>query len=413
MSGIGTDALAELDAAVDARADEIVALTRTLIERPSENPPGDERAAVEAVRAALADLPDVELRVVEGAPKRASLIASAGPRGTRSLLLGAHLDTVPAGTGWTRTALAGTLEDGRIYGRGSTDNKGAAAAMVAAFRTLVERGTPGRLILVANADEETGSRFGMDHVRDVLGEPVDAAVIAEPSGIAEPFERLWVAARGSCRFTITTGGTETHTSLMREAGVRSALADLLALIAALEQAMALLRAPGEDGYAVAELIVSELHGGRGWAIVPAAATAKLELRVTAAVSRAELEAALLAAFETAQAQTGAQATLTFAEGTQRWIAPSRVDPSEPIVAAATRAWRECLGREPVLGTFPGGTDAKSLTERSIPAVPGIGPGALRRAHGPDEYVEIAELVTAARLYARTAAHFLGVEEVGT
>jgi succinyl-diaminopimelate desuccinylase len=362
---------------------------------------------VEYAKSVVDAIDGVEVRVVEAEPKRQSLIASAGPLVGRTLLLGVHLDTVPVGDGWTRDPFGAELEDGRIYGRGSTDIKGGAGAALAAFRALVDAGATrdARLILVLNADEEVGGRLGMDYVRDVLGEPIDAALISEPSGIAEPYERLWTAARGWLRFEMTVEGTITHTSMMREPGVRSALEGMLSMLEELRARLPLLEREHESGYREGDLIVSQLEGGNGWGFVPPLARAKLELRVTPGLDQDGAKTLVEDAFEDARAASGAAATLAYPEG-REWTSPSMIDTDHELVRAAAQAWKEVLGREPQFGCIPGGTDARSLSERGIPSIPGIGPGTILRCHTRDEYVTVDELVTATRLYTRTGWTYL-------
>ena len=69
-----------------------------------------------------------------------------------------HLDVVPAGDGWTYDPWGGEVFDGRMYGRGTTDNKGAAASVYFAMKALKEAGyTPAKNIrLIIGLDEETG-----------------------------------------------------------------------------------------------------------------------------------------------------------------------------------------------------------------------------------------------------------------
>jgi succinyl-diaminopimelate desuccinylase len=70
----------------------------------------------------------------------------------------AHLDVVPAGDGWVHEPFAGTMENGRFYGRGVTDDKGPALAALYAMRAVREAGIPlkHRVRLIAGCDEETG-----------------------------------------------------------------------------------------------------------------------------------------------------------------------------------------------------------------------------------------------------------------
>lgn len=69
-----------------------------------------------------------------------------------------HLDVVPAGEGWTVPPFEGTVQDGRIYGRGAIDNKGPAVAALYALSALQENGfvAKKRVRLLFGCDEESG-----------------------------------------------------------------------------------------------------------------------------------------------------------------------------------------------------------------------------------------------------------------
>jgi acetylornithine deacetylase/succinyl-diaminopimelate desuccinylase-like protein len=69
-----------------------------------------------------------------------------------------------------------------------------------------------------------------------------------------------------------------------------------------------------------------------------------------------------------------------------------------------------LGKPPPFGYFPGGTDAISWQGLGgIPTIPGFGPGLLGNCHKPDEFVEVDELIQAAKIYALTILNYLGDE----
>lgn len=379
--------------------DDVVALTRELIRAPSVNPPGDERAVIPVLERFLAGVPGVDVRVHAPRPERPSLVAAVGS-GPRTLALAAHTDTHPIAGDWTVDPLGADLADGRIHGRGGTDNKGAVAAMAVAFARLAPQLDGARLLLVANADEETGGAEGVATLLPVWGEAPDAAVVAEPSGIDGPWEALWVGARGTTRFVVRTMGTATHASLAGRPGVRSALEALEALLDSMRATLAPLA--GARG----RLTVVWLRGGEGWGVVPPEAEAGCELRLAPGAEQDAAEAAVRAAFAAA-APDGA-AALAFADGGLRWMSPSGQPDDAPIVASARRAWRVALGAEPALGCFPGGTDARLFETVGIPTVI-AGPGALVRAHQPDEHVTVDELTTAVALYEAIAADFLDLE----
>lgn len=78
--------------------------------------------------------------------------------GDKTMGILAHLDVVPLGDGWVHDPLGGEIEDGRIYGRGVSDDKGPALGALFAMRAVREAGIPlkHRVRLIAGCDEETG-----------------------------------------------------------------------------------------------------------------------------------------------------------------------------------------------------------------------------------------------------------------
>jgi acetylornithine deacetylase/succinyl-diaminopimelate desuccinylase-like protein len=389
-----------LRARIRARRGAIVGLLGDLVAARSENPPGDERAAVAVVESALAAA-GIASRRLAACNARPNLVAAAGSQHGRTLMLSAHVDTVPAAAGWTRDPYTLCAEGDRLYGLGAADNKGAVAAMTVAFLTLIELGAlgRGRVLLIVTADEEDGSRFGMDHVRDVLDEPIDAAIIGEPSGIESDFEKLWVGARATYRFEIKTIGTPGHTSLADRDGVVNAAGRLLDLVPRFERA---LFADGLQG----SLVPVGLDSGGRWGFVPGTASAKFDLRLDPGPMHSEVAARVSSALEVAAAAAGARAVCVTPGGSMEWVSSSSVAEQEPIVEAVRAAWRATLSEEPSLGCFPGGTDARALSERGIPAIPGLGPGALKCAHAPDEFVSATALVSACEMYAHATLAYL-------
>ena len=86
--------------------------------------------------------------------------ADLGEGNTRdALAILAHLDVVPVGDGWTKEPFGGERVDGKIYGRGTSDDKGPAVAALYAMRAVKEAGIPLRrkVRLILGCDEECGS----------------------------------------------------------------------------------------------------------------------------------------------------------------------------------------------------------------------------------------------------------------
>lgn len=94
------------------------------------------------------------MRVTDVPGKYAYIEIGEGPR-----LIGilSHLDVVPAGDGWTQDPFGGEIVDGKIYGRGTTDDKGPTIAVLYAMKTLKEKTTlPARIRLILGQTEENG-----------------------------------------------------------------------------------------------------------------------------------------------------------------------------------------------------------------------------------------------------------------
>lgn len=114
----------------------------------------------------------------------------AGDRLTAGLC---HLDVVPAGDGWTTDPFQLTIEDGKLIGRGVSDDKGPAIAVLFAMKDLMDSGyqPTGRIRLIVGLDEESGSAC-MDHYVKVADLP-DAGFTADAS-----FPVIY-AEKGMCR----------------------------------------------------------------------------------------------------------------------------------------------------------------------------------------------------------------------
>jgi acetylornithine deacetylase/succinyl-diaminopimelate desuccinylase-like protein len=399
-----------LIATIGSERSALAELTRALVAAPSQNPPGDESRVAAVVREALGGLDGVRLSTPSLHPARPNLVFSAGRRDRRSLVFAAHADTVPVRGDWSVDPFEGLADGSRVYGLGASDNKGAIAAMTLAFQTLVQEGIGehGRLILVVNADEEGGGAVGIDvvaqHLRD--HEDPDAAVVAEPSGIHEGFEQLYVAARGASRFLVSVEGTPTHSSLSSNDGVGNAIESLIRVSAGLGDRLE-LTSIADDRYGwKAELVPVVSEGGEGWGVIPGWASMSFDLRVAPGVEQERAEADIRAAVEAAGREAGVEARLRYPDSGLRWVGASCVAADELVVRCARESWTEVFLGEPRLGGFPGGTDARVLGDLGIPVLPALGPGALIRAHAADEYVETGELVAAYRLYLGIAIRFL-------
>ena len=144
--------------------DEVTDLLCRLIRVDTTNPPGNETAAAELLRAHL-EANGVGCELYARVPERASLVARIPGRGDgTSLLLLSHTDVVLADPAeWNVPPFAGEVRDGEVWGRGALDMKGQVAANAVAIASLAREGfqPAGDLIFAATADEEVGDGFGL------------------------------------------------------------------------------------------------------------------------------------------------------------------------------------------------------------------------------------------------------------
>ena len=143
---------------------EVTDLLGRLIRVDTTNPPGNETAAAELLRAHL-EQNGVACELIARVPERANLVARIHGRGEGpTLLLLGHTDVVLADASeWSVAPFSGEVRDGEVWGRGALDMKGQVAASAVAIASLAREGfePAGDLVFAATADEEVGEDFGL------------------------------------------------------------------------------------------------------------------------------------------------------------------------------------------------------------------------------------------------------------
>ncbi|HEV8141407.1 MAG TPA: M20 family metallopeptidase [Methylomirabilota bacterium] len=402
------------DVLAHIETEEVVALTRDLVRIPSVIRPGDPSAT----EAAVADYVhqwlakegfDVEVHDV--APGRPNVLAVLGEKGAgKSVLLEGHTDVVTEGDAaqWTHPPFGADLVDGRIYGRGAADMKsGLAAAMVAAaaFKRSNQH-LGGRLVVGALVDEE-GDMIGAHHLcTTAIGRELDAAIICEPEE-----NELCLEQRGVVWARVTVRGRMAH-GAMPEAGVNpiTGVGALLREVPALEKRLRKLCTKSRylrPPTVTPTIVKAPVQGVPQPNVIPATAEATLDIRLTPGPDADGVAAEIEAACRRA-ATACPDATLEWRPLNGYRLA-TRVDKDEALVRAMMKGVRQATGKAPRFGGVPGSTDGTILrTTLGIPIVT-CGPGNRLIPHQVDEYVEVAELVEAARIYVASVFNYLGLD----
>jgi succinyl-diaminopimelate desuccinylase len=390
---------------------ELVELTRDLIRIPSVVRPGDPTATEGAVARQIEiwlTKQGFDLDVQEVAPGRPNVVAWLGePESGPSLLLEGHTDVVTEGdpAEWTYPPFAGELNDARIYGRGAADMKGGLAAMMIAALAIKRSGVAfgGRLVLGAFVDEE-GEMRGVKHFcTTAIARALSAAIICEPEQ-----NELCLEQRGVVWARVAIRGRMAH-GAMPEAGVNpiTALGALLGELPALERRLRTLcrRSPHLRPPTVTPTAVqAPLHGVEQPNVIPARVRALLDIRLTSGPDEPAVAREIDATCRRAMARC--PGSIVQWEPVSGFRLATRVERSEPLVRAMVAGVRQATGRRAVFGGVPGSTDGTILRmQLGIPIVT-CGPGDRRIPHQADEYVEVAALVDAARIYVASALNYL-------
>ncbi len=388
----------DIEAAID--------LLARLVAARSPNPPGDERpvAGVIIAAAEALDLPKGGLHAAH--PARPNLIFRIG-QGTPTLLLAAHMDTMPPGDEclWRYDPYTLQREGERLVGLGSADMKAAIVTILfAAARIAAIPEARGSLTLVFSADEEAGSAYGMEWLAGQGLLDADAAIVCEPSSVgARSWERLFVAQRGSCVSWLVARGEPGHSSMPVPREQRASASFVRALSALLDADPFLEWIHPVDGTRPLVNVATMVCGGMVPFAHPESLRASIEVRTIEGMT----EDLVLARLHKILSDVGLadRVSLLPAAGPQNWIPPGKTVRDDRLLSAACRAWRQVLGVEPVQGVFPAGTDSSHLDALGIPALPAFGPGSLAVAHKPNESIHADDLPRAVELLEAAIRHY--------
>ena len=382
---------------------EILELLRDMVRAPSH--PGIERQEEEAALVLDAFLrrrgvPSELAEVREGRPNVVAAIAGKKPG--RHLHLCGHLDTVPPNAGSSADFFSAAIADGRMFGRGTVDMKGALAAMAGALADIHESGglDSGRLTLAAVIDEEMES-LGAEALI-MGGFKADGAIVGEPTG-----NRVAIGHKGLEWLEVRFIGKAAHGSTP-EAGINA--------IAAAAHFASLVERELVSGFerrrdpvlGLPAINLGTIQGGQQPSMVAAECRIQLDRRwvTTETIEQvfADLEELLARVRE---ARPGLRTELKRMPGGMATMlhGPLVIDPGHALVRAARGALDDAGRPDLPFTVFPAWTDGALISREA--GVPTLiwGPGELHLAHSAEESVPVDEVLLAARLYASAARRF--------
>jgi len=387
-----------------ARLAALESLAQQLVRIPTENPPGDERAAAEFV-ADWFDDEGIDATLIEDpAPERPQVGARIG-RGEPTVVLNGHLDVVPAGDreAWSVDPYAGVIKDGRLYGRGSADMKtGLAIAMLLArdLAPVIRRDEcPGSLVVHAAMGEETADP-GTKRLLE-RGFDGDYGIVLEPTNF-----RVATSTKGLVVYRIEVAGVATHAS-QPDAG-RNAIDAARPVFDAIDAYDTELRAREGSlcGGAFATVTAIEAGTDSNLAVIPDRAEVILDRRVLPGTDLTTLDDEVDELLAEVRSTHGVEST---------WTRIQTYEPSSlPTDHHLARLLRErsvaAVGRDGGVSDpwgIEAATDARNFrNDAGIPAVT-WGPGDLDQAHTVDESIDLTEAAVARNVLETVVRDLIG------
>ncbi len=414
-------------ARVDELADEMVEWLRGLARIPTLNPPGENyKDCAHFVADKLKEF-GYEASFIEATgrpectPERPRVNVIGHLNGSRfhpTLHFNGHIDVVPPGDGWTVDPFAAEIRDGRIYGRGVTDQKAGIAASLFAVEAIRRAGfkLAGSIEQSATVDEESGGFAGVAYLAEhgyVRPDLVDYVIITEPLD----YDRICLGHRGVYWFEVLMHGRIAHGS-MPFLGV-SAIDRMAKLIERIERrlkpklAERRTQMPVEpEGARNATINVNSILGGQDpdspqTPCVADLCRAVFDRRFLIEEKLEDVREEFVDLIEALRAE---DAELRYELKDLLIVHPTMTAPESPLVKTMRAVVNETIGREPPLIASPGTYDQKHFARiAGIEQCIAYGPGILKLAHQPDEYCKIEHLTAACKAMAVGAMRLLGID----
>lgn len=322
--------------------------------------------------------------------ERPNIIGKLGKNSSgKRLLMPAHTDVVPAGEGWDHDPFDVVVKDGKLYGRGTNDNKGPLASIIIAAEALKKLGLDeqinGQLLVAALADEEAADPDGVDYgIGFLLEEKHINPTHAIVPDIGYEMREIDIAEKGRLVIKIIAVGKQAHGSTP-EQGINA-----IFMMSKLLQQLEGLKFEHKQHPLLGHptLNLGEIHGGVAPNVVPGSCFIFLDLRIVPGMNRKKILQQIQLCID--RIENGKFDIEVLSESIS-----FSVDPENELVKLIQKYTDEQFGFKATPMGMGGGTYARDLIQHGVLTV-GWGPGG-DTAHIANEYIEIQQLVDFSRL----------------
>ncbi len=353
---------------------DVASLLAELIRHRTHNPGGDEPAICRMLERALRDRGADEVLVVhvprdEPGPETGAYVLARW--GEPRTVINAHIDTVPANSGWTVDPWAGIVTEDRVIGLGAADTKGAIAATLAALDVA----KPHNVGVLFSGDEERTGTCIKHFLASEWAKVIKQAIVCEPTS-----RKVGVKHRGVSAYLAEVEGRGGHSSGADR--MPRPIVTMAKLAVSLDELGTKYLDSGPDDMKGLCMNVASIEGGVAFNVVPNRASLTFSVRPAPGFDADGFEAEVLVHARRAHERAQMRAVLSLPPFANR-------DP-EPF--------RKLLGG--LAGpetTLPFWTEAAAFSRAGVDAVV-IGPGDIAQAHAPDEFVTKSDLDWAVEVF---------------
>ena len=393
IPAIGSNLAARLAEQAQAYEPDMVRFLRDLVAIPAES--GQEGPVIARIRLEMEKVGFDEIRV-DGMGNILGRIGS----GKTIIMMDAHTDTVGVGDPkeWAWDPYQGKVEDGYIYGRGSSDQRGGMASMVYAGKLIKELGLRGdyTVYMVGSVQEEDCDGLCWLYILKEDGIRPDCVVITEPSRLG-----IYRGHRGRMEIEVHLRGKSCHASAPERGD--NPIYKMTRLVEEVEKLNTRLK---DDPFlGKGTIAVTEIRSlSPSLCAVPGACSIHLDRRLTAG----ETKESALAEVKALPGAEGAEIEiLTYDVPSytglrypmEKYYPTWVLEESNPLTQAAVATYRALWNREPVVDKWTFSTNGVgSMGLMGVPTI-GFGPGEEDVAHSVVERMPIRHLVEAAQFYA--------------
>jgi acetylornithine deacetylase/succinyl-diaminopimelate desuccinylase-like protein len=331
-----------------------------------------------------------------GTPGAGGAPETAG-RGKKYMFNG-HQDTKPV-TGMTIDPFGGEIRDGKMYGRGTADMKGAIAGVLCAIKAMVRAGKEpeGLITFYSDIDEEYGAEDGWYWAKDQgFFDGYDGLICCEPTEL-----EIQIGNRGAFATAFAAKGLSAHSGLAN-LGINA----VHHMVRFITEFLKLPYLQVENKYFGKSMVNFEkIEGGLYLAAVPDSCLACVDSRLIPETPPEVVDKQVNDLISRLKKEN---INIQEVDEPENWRAGSfrlkaeSISVDDPLVKRAASAVEYATGEEARYGGCP----AMTIVTVTIPlGIPSIihGPGSIAQAHTEDEWVEIDQLVKACRSYAALMA----------